>query len=290
MKLCSTRWRRTARHSVVGACAAFATGCVTSGTHDAVVSERDALQHKVQQLERSTESLDSERVKLIDELEDLRIAQEKLDADVRTLRDVESELSSNLAAREAELAARTTEVSNLRGAYHGLVQDLEAEVAAGQIEIEQLRDGLRLNLTQDVLFSSGSADVNRSGRELLAKVAERVKAMPNGIVVRGHTDDKAIASARFPSNWELAGARASGVVRLLAQGGVAPERLSAVSHGETSPRDTNETEAGRARNRRIEITLKPAREVAPAAADAESDAAAEAESAPGSEPETPPAP
>ena len=94
-------------------------------------------------------------------------------------------------------------------------------------------------------------------------VAERVKAMPNGIVVSGHTDNVAMASARFPSNWELAGARASGVVRLLEHGGVASERLSAVSHGETSPRASNDTAAGRTRNRRIEIMLKPARQAGP---------------------------
>ena len=135
-------------------------------------------------------------------------------------------------------------------------------MAAGQIEIEQLREGLRLNLAQDVLFASGSAQVNRAGQDVMRRVADRVKATPHAIVVRGHTDNVPIRSSRYPSNWELAGARAAGVVRLLEKGGVGSERLSAVSLGETQPRMSNATPEGRARNRRIEITLKPVDAVA----------------------------
>ncbi len=273
MKRCSTRssrrtrtsegsWTRTgpvSRARTLLLAVALLPACVTAGTHGEVVEERDTLRKRVEQLERSSESLGSERVKLIDELEDLRIAQEKLDKDVRRLRRVEDELSTNLAAREAELAERTTEVQKLKGTYEGLVQDLEAEVAAGQIEIEQLREGLRLNLAQDVLFASGSAQVNRAGQDVLRRVSERVRETPHAIVVRGHTDNVPIRSSRYPSNWELAGARAAGVVRLLQKGGVDPTRLSAVSHGETQPRMSNATPEGRARNRRIEITLQPVR-------------------------------
>ena len=276
MKRCSTRSRRWGRTSALLFAAAFLPACVTSGTHNEVVDERDALSKRVTELERSSESLGTERVKLIDELEDLRIAQEKLDKDVRRLRQAEDELSTNLAAREAELAQRNSEVQKLRGTYEGLVQDLEAEVAAGAIEIEQLREGLRLNLSQDVLFSSGSSDVNRAGRDVLRKVAERVQSTPHAIVVRGHTDNVPISSSRYPSNWELAGARAARVVRLLEKGGVGPQRLSAVSHGETQPRTSNATPEGRARNRRIEITLQPVRS-GPEAVDAPA-----AESAPAS--------
>ena len=258
MKRSSRPWRRLPELTAA-ALLALPSACVTSGTHDEVVTERDDLKRRVERLERSTESLDAERVKLIDDLEDLRIAEEQLDKDVRRLRRREAELSDNLALREAELAERNSEVEKLRGTYEGLVSDLEAEVAAGQIEIEQLREGLRLNLTQDVLFASGSADVNRGGREVLAKVADRVKRVPNSIVVRGHTDNVPISRKEFPTNWELAGARASRVVRLLQKGGVGPERLSAVSLGETQPRASNATPEGRARNRRIEIWLRPVR-------------------------------
>ena len=245
--------------------AGFAAGCVTRGTHQEVLDERAQLREANRQLDEqlkllsaSNESLGSERVALIDEIEDLRETQGTLERDVRRLRTAESALSENLAARESELASRSEEFSALRATYEGLVEDLESEVASGQIEIEQLREGLWLNLTQEVLFASGSTQVNVGGQRVLKKVAERVRALPNPIVVEGHTDDVPVRrNARWASNWELAGERASGVVRLLVQGGVTAGRLRAVSRGQFDPVAPNDTQQGRARNRRIEIILQP---------------------------------
>ena len=263
MKLCGTR-SRLPRASALVAVAALAAGCVTRGTYDKVLGERDGLaadkhrlEERVRMLEASTESLDSERVSLIEHLESLQQAHDSLDADVTRLREAEKTLSENLSQREAELATRNQEVSQLRGTYDGLVSDLESEVAAGQIAIQQLREGLRLDMQEDVLFPSGSADVNKGGQEVLRKVAERLKSMPNRIVVSGHTDDVPIRTPRFPSNWELASARATGVVRILAQSGVDASRLSAVSYGQFSPVAGNDSPEGRLRNRRIEILLQP---------------------------------
>jgi chemotaxis protein MotB len=264
MRRSSTPFRRLCDAALPCAAALLAAGCVTSGKYDRVVEERDALrtqkaqlEQRVHLLEASTKSLDSERAALIDEMEDLRQQQETLQANLRRLRQREAQLTETLTARESELASRSEELQSLRNTYQGLVSDLEAELAAGQIEIQQLREGLQLNMAQEVLFSSGSAEVSRGGQAVLAKVAERIGEAPYRVVVQGHTDDVPISTERFPSNWELAGARASRVVRILARDGVPPERLSAVSFGEYAPRASNESEAGRARNRRIEITLKP---------------------------------
>ena len=276
---------RCLRASAAGVAALLALGCVTRGTYDQVVGERDALagdkrrlEDRVRMLQASTESLDAERVSLIEQNEKLQEAHDQLDTDVRRLRDAEKTLTENLSQREAELATRNQEVDKLRGTYEGLVKDLESEVAAGQIQIEQLRDGLRLDMKEDVLFASGSADVNAQGQQVLAKVAQRVESVPHRIEVAGHTDDVPIHTPRFPTNWELAAARATGVVRILAQRGVPTARLSAVSFAETAPIADNATAEGRARNRRIEITLKPVTEqlaagsakapAAPAAAEA----------------------
>lgn len=255
--------------------------CVSRGAYQEVESERDALTLEKQQLEEritlleaSNESLGVERVALIDEMETLREAHAVLDRDVRGLRAAKADLSENLQAREAELAARRQEVEQLRGTYEGLVADLESEVATGQIEIQQLREGLQLNLTQDVLFSSGSAELNDAGRAVLRKVAQRLNEVPHRIEVRGHTDSipiRGALAAKFPSNWELAGARASGVVRFLAERKIDPKRLVSVSHGEYEPIAPNDTPEGRQKNRRIAITLEPSRPE-PAAAGAASPA------------------
>ena len=242
-------------------------GCVTRGTHQLVVDERDRLaqdkaelEDRVRRLDASNESLGAERVRLIEEMDDLLQARATLETDIRKLERTEAILSGTLREREAELASTSDELRDLRGTYQGLVDDLQEEVASGQIEIEQLRDGVRLNLTQDVLFALGSAKLNTAGVAVVRKVASRVKGVPHGVEVQGHTDPVPIrrhATTRYPTNWELAAARASQVVRLLQQEGVDPHRLSAVSFGPYRPVASNETPEGRAKNRRIEIRVQP---------------------------------
>ena len=266
MKRCDTPWLRFASAALLplalAACVSRGTYREVEGERDTLLLEKKALQERVELLEASTESLGAERVQIIDEMETLREAQSALDRDVNGLRAAKAELTDSLQAREAELAARNQEVEQLKGTYEGLVSDLESEVAAGQIEISQLRQGLQLNLTQDVLFASGSSELNDAGRSVLAKVAKRLQEVPHRVEVRGHTDSVPIRgglAARYPSNWELAGARASGVVRFLAERKIDPTRLLSVSHGEYEPIASNETPEGRQKNRRIEIALEPTR-------------------------------
>jgi chemotaxis protein MotB len=253
---------------------ALAAGCVSIGAHREVVRERDQYRqeserrgNRIELLEASNTSLSEERVALIDEIEDLRQTREVLEEKVDVLDHERGELETNLRRRESEVARRAEEVEQLRQTYEGLVDDLESEVAAGRIEIDRLREGLRLNLSQEILFGSGSARLNRQGRAVIAKVAGRLATISQRIEVQGHTDSVAIAGAlagRYPSNWELAGARAASVVRLLGEFGVPPERMSAVSFGQFRPVASNDTSQGRARNRRIEIRLLPAEGPAPA--------------------------
>jgi chemotaxis protein MotB len=189
---------------------------------------------------------------------------------VEELRAVKDRLEENLALTSSQLAERTAEVQQLRSTYDGLVADLQSEVASGRVQIEQLRDGLNVKLAQAVLFPSGSAKLGREGEEVLGKVARRLLELPHRILVQGHTDDVPISgrlAERYPTNWELAGARAASVVRILAERGVPKERLAAVSLADTQPVASNGTAEGKASNRRIEIRLIPAPgAAAPAAA------------------------
>jgi len=252
-------------------------GCVTRGTHQQLVEERDSLSERVRRLEASNESLSSERVKLIGEVEDLGSEREKLAASVEELRTTRDELQQNLAMTSSQLAARSAEVDQLRQTYDGLVDDLQSEVASGRVQIEQLRDGLNVKLTQAVLFPSGSAQVGSEGVEVLTKVAHRLLELPHRVLVQGHTDDVPISgklAQRYPSNWELAGARAASVVRILAEAGVPTQRMAAVSLADTQPVAPNDTAEGKAANRRIEIRLVPAPAAVPASGPAPSEAAA----------------
>ena len=150
----------------------------------------------------------------------------------------------------------------LKGTYGDLVSDLRRELESGQVEIERLRDGIQLSVSDKILFESGSAELDDGGRQLLGKVAAQVKDSPHLVEVVGHTDDRPIrasSASRYPSNWELGAARASSVVRLLHQEGIDGTRLGASSRGEFAPVASNASEAGRSKNRRIQIRLRLAR-------------------------------
>ncbi|MDH3213098.1 MAG: OmpA family protein [Myxococcales bacterium] len=199
--------------------------CVSKGAYRDVVTERDDLAGQKSALEERVRALDEEKASL-----------------------------------GSELSSRKQEVSNLQGTYDSLVADLHAELASGQIQIQQLRDGIRLDVADDILFPSGSARIDDGGKAVLDKVAAQVKNASGRVEVTGHTDNVPIRggpTARYPTNWELGAARAASVVRILQDQGVEGTRLQALSAGEYRPRASNETEQGRQRNRRIEIRLRP---------------------------------
>ena len=252
-------------------------GCVSKGTYDSVAFDRDRLQRERDTLEDQLsrtrierDSLEDQFVEAQESYEDERIVRVSLASNLARLQAHADTLDRDLGAEQAahlrvatELAAREAELAAMQSTYDGLVQDLESEVAAGQIEIERLREGLRLNVSDDVLFASGSAKLDEIGREVLEKVAAQIKTLDDYVEVRGHTDDRRIRGTlakRFPTNWELAAARASRVVRLLESAGVAGDRLAAlaaVSLAANEPIAPNDTADNRAMNRRIEIRLLP---------------------------------
>jgi len=171
-----------------------------------------------------------------------------------------NDLKAQNQALEANLAEKTARVDQLRSTYEGLVANLEEEVAAGNVEIERIREGIQVNLSQEILFESGSTEIGPSGREVLERVASQLRGSQNRIDVIGHTDNVQISPSlrsRFPTNWELAAARAAAIVKLMQENGISGSRLRAVSAGPFSPRASNDTEAGRAKNRRIEVRLFP---------------------------------
>ena len=118
--------------------------------------------------------------------------------------------------------------------------------------------GLIVRMKDSVLFDSGQAELKPAAMAVLDKLAETVKGLPNQIRIEGHTDDRPIHTALYPSNWELSTARATNVIRyLIERCGMSPKRLSAAGYGEYRPVADNSTETGRARNRRVDIVLLP---------------------------------
>jgi chemotaxis protein MotB len=112
-------------------------------------------------------------------------------------------------------------------------------------------------LTDDLLFESGQATLDGRSSGLLGEISQLLNVdETHPIDVEGNTDDVPIHGGPYPSNWELSTARASTVVRFLAEHGVTPRRLTATGYAEQHPLASNATSAGRARNRRVEIVMK----------------------------------
>ena len=124
------------------------------------------------------------------------------------------------------------------------------------VQVEIRDDGVLFRMTAPFLFGSGNADLRPESAPLLDRLARMFRKFPAEVRVEGHTDDVPIASARFPSNWELSAARAVSVARYFQGAGLPPGRLAAVGYGEHRPVAENATAEGRSRNRRVEILLK----------------------------------
>jgi chemotaxis protein MotB len=125
-----------------------------------------------------------------------------------------------------------------------------------EVEIEVTEKGIAFRINAPFLFASGKADLKSQTAEVLRSLANFLAKLPYPIRIEGHTDNVPIHTSRFPSNWELSAARSVAVARFFQGAGVAPERLAALGYGEYRPRETNETAAGRAKNRRVEVFLK----------------------------------
>jgi chemotaxis protein MotB len=188
-------------------------------------------------------------------------------------------LNSEKAALAQEAAAKEAEIAKMKGTYDELVGNLQNEISSGQIQVTQLKDKLTLNMVEKILFNSGQADVKESGKKVLDSIAAALKKIQDkDIRVEGYTDNVPLSPKlrdRFPTNWELSTARASNVVRYLEEkDGLDPSHLIAAGFGQYHPISTNDTDEGRAQNRRIDIVLVP-HEVSGSAAQAHALAAPE---------------
>ncbi len=123
------------------------------------------------------------------------------------------------------------------------------------VTIKKSKDFIEIDMRSALLFGSGSDVLSASAKVVLEEVAKSVKNNKHRINVRGHTDNVPIASEQFGSNWALSAARAVSVVRLLQNLQISPRRLTAEGYGEFAPLESNATELGRAKNRRVTVAI-----------------------------------
>lgn len=271
------------------------SGCVSQSKYESAVEEaeslkrdRDALAANLRLLQNRVSSLEEQKQKLETDLQstteklnttnkELESKNQELADAKKSLEDVNSRLASKnkllsdtsaeLEAKQAALAETTQKLQATADymqktdkLYDDLVKELSSELDAKSIKIKEMKDGVNVNLAEDILFPSGSATLNESGKTVIIKVSGKLKNIPHQVIVAGFTDNIPIRGSLtkvFPTNWELAGARAASVVRLLEEQGIDNKKLTAVSFGENQPVESNDTAEGRSQNRRIEIRLRP---------------------------------
>lgn len=271
------------------------TGCVTSGTYQQKQDEAEGLEKSLQEqqsrngklaaqelqlqgevarLSGLIAQLTGEKQALIAERDALVAGQKGLEESLRSTSDAKNQKIAELSRKLGELEEankrlkddvaqlqkqKEVEVQNTSRTYEDLLERMKSEISKGDVTISELKGKLTVNLVDSVLFDSGKAEVKPNGLVVLQKVIDILKGIEDkAIRVEGHTDNVQIVGAltrRYATNWELSTARAINVARYLQLQGVNPALLAAVAYGEYKPVAGNDTDEGRAKNRRIEIVL-----------------------------------
>ncbi len=273
-------WQRCIALCALVVASLAALGCVSSATHDEALA-------RIQKDHARIRALDARIVACGTELADAqalaaaktRTLQEALDQETATAAQLRSRLeelgqdvdkllvdkgtlavSLQLSKLRLEALRRAQAASEARVAlFRDLAKKLKRMIDAKELNV-LLREGrMVIVMPNDVLFDSGHVDIKPAGRESLKRLAAVLKTVEGRqFQVAGHTDTVPISTPRFPSNWELSTGRAVEVTRFLLAQGMQPGTLSAAGYGEFDPVAGNDSAEGRAKNRRIEMTLVPA--------------------------------
>jgi chemotaxis protein MotB len=147
-------------------------------------------------------------------------------------------------------------LAELRPSLKVLSEELKTEIDAGRIQVSMEPRGLVVSFKQAALFPSGEDVVSDDAYQSLEKVAAAMLKIPNPVRLEGHTDSRPIKTSRFRSNWELSAGRSIALLEILsARFGAPRERISIAGYADNAPLASNDTDEGRARNRRVDIVI-----------------------------------
>lgn len=164
-----------------------------------------------------------------------------------------------VAAKEkAQQAAKQKQREKMRNVAKDILEVMAPLIAAGKVRVLETSRGVTIEINDSILFSPGQALLQPALVKAMSAIAELLAASDFPITIEGHTDDVPIKTAQFPSNWELSAVRATTVLRLFNDSGVAADRLTAIGYADTRPVEPNLLADGRARNRRVSILIDSA--------------------------------
>ena len=148
------------------------------------------------------------------------------------------------------------ELTEQKKLYNNLKKFVADNNLQGVVEIIDDERGIAMQLRDNILFETSSSDLREESKEILDKLLTIISPMDNPILIEGHTDNRAIKTSKFPSNWELSADRAVNVVRYFVEvRGQDPKRFSAIGYGEFQPVAPNDSYEGMAKNRRVDILI-----------------------------------
>ena len=235
----------------------------SEGKLGGLVGERDAAKREMERAFQETTGLKVQLSDMVRQIEELNKKLALLTADLQTAQTSVSEKEIKIKDLDAKLKRKmlekVEELSEYRSEFFGRLK----KALGNRPDIKVVGD--RFVFQSEVFFLTASADLQESGKEQLAKLADTLKELAKTIPkdinwvlnVVGHTDKRPINMPLFRSNWELSSARAISVVKFLVEQGIPPERLSATGYGEYQPLDNGNTEEALSRNRRIELKFTP---------------------------------
>jgi chemotaxis protein MotB len=212
--------------------------------------------------------LEEENQRLSAELAQLQQDHQASQSRLNELQQQNDDLMKKLAAlglrgeeleRELEAARKREEMNRARlASFRQMLAQFRSLIEAGKLKVKIVRGKMIVELPEGVLFDSAKAEVKDEGQATLDEVATVLAEIPNRqFLVAGHTDNVPIRSRRYPSNWELSAARGVNVARYLAEHGLPADRIGAAGFADNEPVASNDSDEGRAMNRRIEIVLLP---------------------------------
>ncbi|HSI03595.1 MAG TPA: flagellar motor protein MotB [Myxococcota bacterium] len=247
--------------SAFGLAAILATACVGSGTHEAVVKERDQLKNDLAGCQTKSGACDADLVKTRDQNAQMVSKLTALGQNVE-------ELTASKAAVSDEKAALAKEVEELRrlrasaeqrnAEYRKVMEKLNKMIDAGTLQVKIRNGRMVVQMSSDVVFPPGGIIIKPEAKAAIEQLAQTIKEFPDRkFQVVGHTDGAPIKTARFPSNWELSTQRAVEVTKLMVQAGVPAANISSAGNAEFDPLVANDTPENKTTNRRVEIVFMP---------------------------------
>jgi chemotaxis protein MotB len=223
--------------------------------------EMQAQRDRVDQLTKALDSLEGKHKELQDRFKVLSSQNAQMTEQLRQMgMNVEDQKRSNeeMQRMVEELKAKQKQADARLQTFRNMIERFNKMIASGKLRVKIVRGRMVVELSENILFDSGKAELKAEGQAALTEVAGVLTSINDrDFQIAGHTDNIPIKSAKFPSNWHLSTARAVTVAAHLAANGVSEARLSAAGYADTQAAATNDTPEGRQQNRRIEIVLMP---------------------------------